>query len=139
MNTSKRLIEMVLRGSADKFKTVLQEALRERASELIEELYQTQTKQLLNGVEQSIIESTLPQVSENKTEEFKFIPESSYQLKDGNIGILSSEERQLISKLYESLNNDNKERVVKLLSESQNSFNKVRKLAKTQSKNKETK
>jgi hypothetical protein len=43
-------------------------------------------------------------------------------------------EREMVGKLHESLNNDNKERMVKLLSESQESFNRILKLAKAQNK-----
>lgn len=131
MNTSKRLIQMILRGNPDKFKTVLQEELQGRVLSLIEQIYHSETKQIFNA-ERCIPNNIKQPETEPLTEtpKFKFIPESSYQLKDGNIGILTSEERVLISKLYESLNNTNRERMVKLLSESQNSFNQIRKLAK---------
>lgn len=133
MSTTERLLRMVLRGHADKFKTVLHEELHERASVLLEQLYRQESQKLLQ-----ITEATVPTKQELKpTESVKipqFFPESAYTLRDGNIGILNDAERHMVAKLHESLNTDNKERLVKLLSESQESFNKVLKLAKSQNK-----
>jgi len=39
MNTAARLVQMILRGNADKFKRVLQEELEYRASIILEKLY----------------------------------------------------------------------------------------------------
>jgi hypothetical protein len=133
MKLETRLLNMILRGQADKFKTVLQEELNDRASGILEELYRLESQKLLestqkiNPIKQSL--TTFPPVKKPE-----FMPESTYTLKDGNIGILTTPERHMISKLYENLNNDSKERMVKLLSESQESFNKIIKLAKAQSK-----
>ena len=136
MNIPVRLVNMILRGHPDKFKTILQEELRERASKLMEEVYRLESLKILETIEidkkQEIKENIKPKTVPATP---KFIPESTYQLRDGGIGILNSEERGLVTKLYESLNNDNKERMVKLLSESQESFNRILKLAKTQTKN----
>ena len=136
MNIPVRLVNMILRGHPDKFKTILQEELRERASKLMEEAYRLESLKILETIEtdkkQEIKENIKPETAPVTP---KFIPESTYQLRDGGIGILNSEERGLVTKLYESLNNDNKERMVKLLSESQESFNRILKLAKTQTKN----
>lgn len=131
MNTKKRLIEFVLHGQPDKFKTVLKEEITNRMVDFLYNkfLYErdnvfTETKQD-NPVTESkpLQESIVP-----------FYPEVSYQLKDGNLGILDSEDRTNISKLYENLNNDNRKRMLKLLSESQESFNRIVKLAKIESK-----
>jgi hypothetical protein len=137
MSTTNRLIHMVLRGHADKFKTILHEELQERASVIMEEIYRLESGKILQQLDAVIPAPIKEQVISPKTEikTPKFLPESTYQLRDGGIGILNQTERELVSKLYESLNNDNKERLVKLLSESQESFNKVLKLAKTQAKN----
>ena len=136
MKTSVRLMNMVLRGHADKFKAVLQEELEERVSVLLQELYKSESQKVLDLVQNAV--SSVPvaeSVTVNATEKaLKFFPESTYQLKDGNIGILTESERHLVAKLHENLNNDNKERLVKLLSESQESFNRVLKLAKTENK-----
>ena len=136
MNIPIRLVNMILRGHPDKFKTILQEELRERASKIMEEVYRLESLKILETIEtdkkQEIKETAKPETAPITP---KFIPESTYQLRDGGIGILNSEERVLVTKLYESLNNDNKERMVKLLSESQESFNRILKLAKTQTKN----
>jgi len=136
MSIPVRLVNMILRGHADKFKSILQEELQERASVLMEELYRIESSKILESIEpvktQQITEKTQPEAKETTK---KFIPESTYQLRDGGLGILNTEEKGLITKLYESLNNDNKERLVKLLSESQESFNRILKLAKSQIKN----
>lgn len=136
MSIPVRLVNMILRGHADKFKTILQEELRERAATLMEEVYKLESIKILEIMETAtsspIMEKTKQELKPTTP---KFVPESTYQLRDGGIGILNSEEKNLITKLYESLNNDNKERLVKLLSESQESFNRVLKLAKTQTKN----
>ena len=137
MNTTNRLVNMILRGHADKFKTILQEELQERASILMEEIYRLESGKMLEQLDIVVPAPIKEQVVEAKLEAKtpKFIPESTYHLRDGGIGILNQSDRDLVSKLYESLNNDNRERMVKLLSESQESFNKVLKLAKTQAKN----
>jgi hypothetical protein len=135
MNITNRLVQFILRGSADKFKTVLQEELKERTSIILENMYKSQGKAVLNREIKTDNPPSLPSsqavVSDANS---LFIPESAYKLRDGNVGILSETEKTLISKLHESLNNDSKERMVKLLSESQESFNKILKLAKTENK-----
>jgi abortive infection bacteriophage resistance protein len=75
-----------------------------------------------------VCEETNNSVPEHTTN--TFYPNKMYKLKDGNVGILEINEQEMISKLYENLNNDNKERMVKLLSESRDSFNRVLKLAR---------
>ena len=136
MSIPVRLVNMILRGHADKFKTILQEELQERAAILMEEVYRLESAKILETLESATPSPVLEQTKlEPKPTTSKFIPESTYQLRDGGIGILNSEEKTLVTKLYESLNTDNKERLVKLLSESQESFNRVLKLAKTQTKN----
>lgn len=138
MSTSKRLVQMILRGQADKFKNVLQEELKERAGLILEELYKNQSSVILDSIVEEAAVITVSN-QENSTpnntiKEEKFIPQSTYKLKDGGIGILTDAEKTVVSKLYESLNNNNKERMVKLLSESQESFNRILKLAKSQNK-----
>lgn len=131
MNTPVRLLQMILRGHADKFKTVLQEELNERTSIILEQLYSLEAQKCLTETVQCA-----PKPEPVLTPPVKpvlFMPEASYALKDGNIGILTQNERQAVAKLYENLNNNSRERMVKLLSESQESFNKVLKLAKTHS------
>lgn len=133
MKSETRLLNMILRGQADKFKSVLQEELNERASGILEELYRLESQKLLESTQKTnLIKNALKQLPPIKKPEF--MPESTYTLKDGNLGILTDSERHMISKLYENLNNDSRERMVKLLSESQESFNKIIKLAKSQSK-----
>lgn len=132
MSTTERLLRMILRGHADKFKTVLQEELHERASVLLEQLYRQESQKLLEITETVVAKKESTPIETPKKPQF--FPESAYSLRDGNVGILSDNERHMIAKLHESLNTDNKERLVKLLSESQESFNKVLKLAKAQNK-----
>jgi len=131
MNTAARLVQMILRGNADKFKRVLQEELEYRASIILEKLYKQEN---LNILENSINCDNLtdnPGKSEI-TEEIntEFTPQSTYQLKDGNLAILTKEEQELIFKLHKNLNKDNKERMEKLITESQESFNRILKMAK---------
>jgi hypothetical protein len=132
MDTKKRLIEFVLHGHPDKFKTVLKEEISNRATDLIFNLSLTERNNLLNSIQTAI---TPPDEKQQITENTEtFYPEKSYRLKDGNIGILDKEEQDNISKLYENLNNGNKQRLLKLLSESQESFNRIVKLAKLENK-----
>jgi hypothetical protein len=128
MNTTKKIIEFVLHGNPDKFKTVLKEEMTNRATDILHNLYLSETQQLLKAVPELPSEVKESVISTPNTP--NFYPEKIYQLKDGNVGILDGNERDLVSKLYENLNNDNKERMVKLLSESQESFNRVLKLAR---------
>jgi len=133
MSIPEKLVTMILRGHADKFKAILQEELQHRASIIMEEIYRIETGKLLESVEQAAPPAVVPAPTPTPVS-VKFLPESAYKLRDGNIGILSPVEREMVSKLHESLNNDNKERMVKLLSESQESFNRILKLAKAQNK-----
>jgi len=133
MSIPEKLVTMILRGHADKFKSILQEELQHRASIIMEKIYRIETGKLLESVEQAAPPAVVPAPTPTPVS-VKFLPESAYKLRDGNIGILSPVEREMVGKLHESLNNDNKERMVKLLSESQESFNRILKLAKAQNK-----
>lgn len=132
MSTSKRLIEFVLNEQPDKFKTVLKEQITDRMVDSIYRLSLQERKDLFKNTIQLDNKPELQEIVQETVSEF--YPEAKYTLKDGNIGILNSEERKNVSKLYENLNNGNKERMVKLLSESQESFNRVLKLANLESK-----
>jgi len=133
MSIPEKLVTMILRGHADKFKAILQEELQHRASIIMEEIYRIETGKLLESAEQAAPPAVVSAPTPTPVS-VKFLPESAYKLRDGNIGILSPVEREMVGKLHESLNNDNKERMVKLLSESQESFNRILKLAKAQNK-----
>lgn len=131
MNTKKRLIEFVLHGNPDKFKTVLKEEITNRATDFVYNLMLNERQSLLTKIKNNKThEQPVVPIQENN----KFYPDSSYRLKDGNVGILDHKDRENISKLYENLNNNNKERLLKLLSESQQSFNRIIKLANLESK-----
>ena len=132
MDTNKRLIEFILHGHPDKFKTVLKEEITNRANDIVYNLSLTERKNILKNIKQD--ECVSPEKQQIKETIQTFKPEKTYSLKDGNIGILNAEEQNCVSKLYENLNTVNKERLLKLLSESQESFNKIIKLAKLESK-----
>jgi hypothetical protein len=134
MSTPKRLVEMILRGKNKQFHTVLSEELRERAAALMEKIYRNETKTLLKSVTPLMVPSTQNNTQEKQQITKTFYVEKAYQLKDGNVGVLAEEDREMVSKLYKNLNNENKERMVKLLSESQESFNRVLNLAKIENK-----
>jgi hypothetical protein len=132
MDTKKRLIEFVLHGHPDKFKSVLKEEITNRVTDVIYNLSLMERKNILNNIKTSNCNSSnKEQVTESKQ---TFYPDKTYSLKDGNIGILDTEEQKCVSKLYENLNTVNRERMLKLLSESQESFNKIIKLAKLENK-----
>lgn len=133
MNTPQRLVDMILRGKNSQFNTVLSEELRERSSVLMEKLYREETKNLLEQVAQVLPVSVTP-VKEEVQQPEAFFVESRYQLKDGNVGLLAESDRKLVSELYKILNNENKERMSKLLSESQETFNRVLNLARLENK-----
>jgi hypothetical protein len=134
MTTPQRLVEMILRGKNKQFHTVLSEELRERAAALMEQIYRNETKTLLESVTPLIIPSVSINTQKKQQITETFYAEKAYQLKDGNVGVLAEEDREMVSKLYKNLNNENKERMVKLLSESQESFNRVLNLAKVENK-----
>lgn len=131
MSNKKRLIEFVLHGKPDKFKTVLKEEITNRAVDFLYNKTFLERQNIFNNIkpvkEELVTESV-------KNDDIPFYPETSYQLKDGNLGILDFEDRNNISKLYENLNNDNRKRMLKLLSESQETFNRIVKLAKIENK-----
>jgi len=134
MSTPKRLVEMILRGKNKQFHTVLSEELRERAAALMEKIYRNETKTLLECVVSLTNTSIQVEKEEKQPITETFYAEMAYQLKDGNVGVLAEEDREMVSKLYKNLNNDNKERMVKLLSESQETFNRVLNLARLENK-----
>jgi hypothetical protein len=131
---------MILRGRNDQFQAVLGEELRERTATLMESMYRDESKKLLESIVKSANTPVSIKVEVPKQAIFeKIIFEKTYQLKDGNIGSLNEEDREMVSKLYKNLNNDNKERMVKLLSESQETFNRVLNLARLENKKQGTK
>jgi hypothetical protein len=132
MSTAQRLVQMILRGKPDQFNTIIKEYLNERASIMMEQVYLEESKNILE-----IIKPIQAQLELSKPEPVpvtQFIPENSYQLRDGAVGILNETQQEAVGKLYKSLNTDNRQRLVKLLSESQESFNRVLNLAKIESK-----
>jgi len=78
MNIPVRLVNMILRGHPDKFKTILQEELRERASKLMEEAYRLESLKILETIEtdkkQEIKENIKPETAPVTP---KFIPDST--------------------------------------------------------------
>ena len=132
MSTAQRLVQMILRGKPDQFNTIIKEYLNERASVMMEQVYLEESKNILE-----IIKPIQAQLELSKPEPVpitEFIPENSYQLRDGAVGILNETQQEAVGKLHKSLNTDNRQRLVKLLSESQESFNRVLNLAKIESK-----
>jgi predicted lactoylglutathione lyase len=127
MSTLSRLLTMILRGRNDQFNTVLQEELKERASVLMERLYQEQAKDIIKTIKTF---KTIEETADIQPISLPIPFSNSLQLRDGNHVELTSEQFQNISKLYKSLNNDSRERMVKLLSESHMSVNKIINLAK---------
>ena len=125
---------MILRGKNKQFYTVLSGELRERSAALMEQIYRNETKTLLESVAPLMVPSTSINTQKKQQITETFYAEKAYQLKDGNVGVLAEEDREMVSKLYKNLNNENKERMVKLLSESQESFNRVLNLAKVENK-----
>ena len=129
MKITKRIIESVLHDNPDKFKTILKEEIKNRANDALYDTFLSESETILNLFKQvKVCEETNNTAPEHTTN--AFYPNKMYKLKDGNVGILEINEQEMISKLYENLNNDNKERMVKLLSESRDSFNRVLKLAR---------
>lgn len=132
MTQNKRLIEFLLHDNPNKFKTVLKEEITNR---VVDSIYRVSLQERKTALTSAIVQKQADEELEPvATNTATFVPESTYRLKDGNVGILTTEEQKNISKLYENLNNDNKERMVKLLSESQESFNRIIRLAKLESK-----
>jgi len=134
MSTPNRLVEMILRGKPDQFNTVIKEYLNDRASVMLEQVYLEQSKSILKLLEpiqgelneaKSPTNITIPQSD--------FVPQSSYQLRDGYVGVLNENQQESVGKLHKSLNTDNRQRLVKLLAESQESFNRILNLAKIES------
>lgn len=132
MSTAQRLVQMILRGKPDQFNTIIKEYLNERASVMMEQVYLEESKNILEIIKpiQAQLELSKPEL----VPVTQFIPENSYQLRDGAVGILNETQQEAVGKLYKSLNTDNRQRLVKLLSESQESFNRVLNLAKIESK-----
>ena len=132
MSTAQRLVQMILRGKPDQFNTIIKEYLNERASVMMEQVYLEESKNILEIIKPIQAQLELPKPESVSVTQF--IPENSYQLRDGAVGILNETQQEAVGKLYKSLNTDNRQRLVKLLSESQESFNRVLNLAKIESK-----
>lgn len=139
MNTSKRLVEMIFNEKNDQFKTVIEQELKHRAAILMEKMYKNESKKVLNFItNEKKKENTTDNKKEKIVAEHTFF-QKTYKLKDGNVGILSEQDQKNMSELYKNLNNHNKERMVKLLSESQETFNRVLNLARLENKKQGTK
>jgi len=132
MSTAQRLVQMILRGKPDQFNTIIKEYLNERASIMMEQVYLEKSKNILETIKPIQAQLELPKPEPVSVTQF--VPENSYQLRDGAVGILNETQQEAVGKLYKSLNTDNRQRLVKLLSESQESFNRVLNLAKIESK-----
>jgi len=131
MSTANRLVQMILRGKPDQFNTVIKEYLNDRASIMMEQVYLEESKNILKLLEP--IQIQLESLKPEPIVMTQFVPENSYQLRDGAVGILTESQQDSVGKLYKSLNTDNRQRLVKLLSESQESFNRILNLAKIES------
>ena len=132
MSTTQRLVQMILRGKPDQFNTIIKEYLNERASIMMEHVYLEESKNILETIKP--IQAQLELSKPEPVPVTQFIPENSYQLRDGAVGILNETQQEAVGKLYKSLNTDNRQRLVKLLSESQESFSRILNLAKIESK-----
>ena len=132
MSTTQRLVQMSLRGKPDQFNTIIKEYLNERASIMMEHVYLEESKNILETIKP--IQAQLELSKPEPVPVTQFIPENSYQLRDGAVGILNETQQEAVGKLYKSLNTDNRQRLVKLLSESQESFSRILNLAKIESK-----
>jgi len=132
MSTAQRLVQMILRGKPDQFNTIIKEYLNERASIMMEQVYLEESKNILETIKP--IQAQLELSKSELVTVTQFTPENSYQLRDGAVGVLNETQQEAVGKLYKSLNTDNRQRLVKLLSESQESFNRVLNLAKIESK-----
>jgi uncharacterized phage infection (PIP) family protein YhgE len=129
MSTLNRLLQMVLRSKSDQFNRVLQEELRERAASLVEALYRKENKNILKNINViELTEQVNPVISVKSEENYSI--SSLLQLRDGTTMELTETQIADISKLHKSLNTDNKERMIKLLSESQESVNRILNLAR---------
>jgi hypothetical protein len=128
MNHLSKAINMILRGDVNKFKNILEEALRDRAALFLEAAYKEESENILKNIE--IIKENLknPILEIKETQEFT-VP-SVHHTKDGKTITLTEEQVNSITKLYKSLNNSSKERLLKLLSESEDSINRIINLAK---------
>lgn len=119
---------MVLRGKNVQFKNILEEELQERAAILMEAVFKKEAEKCVHT----------PVLPVKITESVELAPtvlventiNSVLVLKDGNTVKLTESQVNDISKLYKNLNNDNKERMVKLLSESIESVNRILKIAR---------
>jgi uncharacterized phage infection (PIP) family protein YhgE len=129
MSTLNRLLQMVLRSKSDQFNRVLQEELRERAASLVEALYRKENKNILKNINVTELTEQVNPVISVKSEE-NYSISSLLQLRDGTTMELTETQIADISKLHKSLNTDNKERMIKLLSESQESVNRILNLAR---------
>lgn len=127
MNHLERAINFILRGDSIKFKNILQESLQDRAAVLMEQIYRNTSQDLLK-ILNNTAESTQLNNPPIITEDVKI--SSVYHTKDGNVVQLSEEQVQSITKLYKNLNTSSKERLLKLLSESEQAINRIVNLAK---------
>jgi len=129
MNPLIKAINMVLRGNKDVFKTILEEALEDRASSLLEQIYKENSKNILKELASFQYTDT-----QEKPENVPIDIPASFTTKDGIFINLTPEQVDGISKLYENLNNNSKERLLKLLTESGEAVNRILNLSKIERK-----
>jgi len=132
MNHEHRAVKNLFLNDHRKFKTIVSETIKDRASVLLEDLYKRVSKNLWNTIKSApeieIIEETPSIIEEIE------IPKGTFILKDGTSVRVDSLDQYNLLKLYENLNTNGKERFKKVLFESKTGFDRLINLARIESK-----
>jgi len=134
MKHEHRAVKNLFENDHTKFKTIVSELLKDRASVILEKTYKTLSKDALNRilVDMKILDETVSNIT-SVTEDFD-IPKGSFTLKDGTAVRIDSLDQNKLFKLYENLNNDGKVRFKRIIFESKTSFDRLLNLARLESK-----
>ena len=131
MNPTSKAINMILRGDKDKFKNLMEEIIQDRVATLLENFYKETSKSILETIK---LDTVLSKVENNTPIKEQIQIPSSFTTKDGIHVVLTEEQIIKITKLYENLNNNSKERLLKLLTESGDAVNRILNLSKIERK-----
>jgi hypothetical protein len=135
MTPEYRAISNLFQTDHRKFKTIISESIKDRISVLLENSYKNISKNILKEQVSLGISSVEPQIQINKTpvDEFE-IPRGTFILKDGTSIRLDDTDQYNLTKLYENLNTNGKDRFKRIIFETKSGFDRLLNLAKIERK-----
>lgn len=135
MTPEYRAISNLFQTDHRKFKTIISESIKDRISVLLENSYKNISRNILKESVNSATPTAEPQTQINETpvDEFE-IPKGTFILKDGTSIRLDETDQYNLTKLYENLNTNGKDRFKRIIFETKSGFDRLINLARIESK-----